>query len=823
MQPSSSSLEDRRRQIDRQLTSGSNNSGFENLFSSLTVGNQLQRQRSSDRKADPTGLTVLYSPPQSPVADIIFVHGLGGSSHKTWSYDRDPELFWPQKWLPFEADTCDARILTFGYNANFLSSGPNSVSSISDFARALLFGMKFGRDQEKRDLNIGKVPIIFVAHSMGGLVFKRAFLSGLDNNDYKDIVTQIRAVLFLSTPHRGSNLAAVLNRILTVSIFMQSPKQYIAELEKSSPSIETLNEGFANHAAEIQIFSFYETLETSVGRMKNMVILDTTSSTLGYPSEVKTPLNADHHGVCKFSSRENSNYQYVLSALQTLVSRYKAAGLHLHKANVVIDTKMIGKLLSATSAPEDDYTALLHRWKEGTCESVLSEPVFEDWLDYSQKSSMLWLYGQPGSGKSVHAAFLIQYLISTDRSCQYFFFQHGISAKQTATDLLKSLAVQIAYTTPEYEKALRILSDDGLNLEKADAETIWSKIFSSTLFTIPRHAPVYWVIDALDESDAADLLLELFSSISSSQCPIRLLITSRRTPAVQIAFDRLSTSISLDAVFIDFNTDDIRLYATAEMEYMHGEMAFKQIIVDQIVDRAQGSFLWVRLAIQEIKRCHSRDEIKQALISIPTGMSPMYRRMEKTIKSLTRPIDISLARMILAWVTYARRPLHVHELLQALKPEHAKILDLSYTINQTCGHFVTLDSNNYISLIHYTAREHLINAAEIPFSLGPKNAHEELFKKTLSVFLRRSVRARLGPGPLPPLYSYAATSWSFHLSHSSREPREVLNMLTKFFTSSHAYVLPWIQTLALLGQLKVLFSAQSRANWDVPSRSSLAT
>jgi pimeloyl-ACP methyl ester carboxylesterase len=806
-QLSPNSSEETRRQLERQLTAGSINSGFDNLLSSLTVGNQLQRQRSTDRKADPTGLTVLYSPPQSPVADIIFVHGLGGSSHKSWSYDRDPELFWPQKWLPFEPETSDARILTFGYNANYKSSGPNSVSNISDFARALLFGMKFGRDQEKRDLNIGKVPIIFVAHSMGGLVFKRAFLSGLDNPGYKDIVTQIHAVLFLSTPHRGTDLATVLNRILTVSIFMQSPKQYITELQKSSPTIENLNEGFANHAAELQIFSFYETLETPVGPVKNMLILDTASSTLGYAGEVKTPLHANHNGVSKFPSRDNSNYQSVLSALQTLVSQYKAAGLHLQRANAVLDTKRIGKLLSVTSAPEGDYTALLHKWKEGTCESVLAEPAFEEWLDQSQKSAVLWLYGQPGCGKSVHAAFLIHYLISTDRACQFFFFQHSILAKQTATDLLKSLALQIAYATPEYEKALQILSDDGLNLEKADAETIWSKIFSSALFSISRQAPIYWIIDALDESDAALSLLELFSSISLSQCPIRLLITSRRTPPVQNAFDRLSTSLPLKTISIDFNATDIRRYATAEMEYMHGETAFKQIIVDQIVDKARGSFLWVRLAIQEIKRCHSRDEIKQALVSIPTGMSPMYRRMEETIKGLTRPIDISLARMILAWVTYARRPLHVDELLQALKPEHAKILDLNYTINQTCGHFVTLDSNNYVSLIHYTAREHLINAAEIPFSLSPQSAHEELFKKTLSVFLHRSVRAKLGPGQLPPLYSYAATSWSFHLSRSSREPVEILNMLTKFFTSSHAYVLPWIQTLAMLGQLKVLVLA----------------
>ena len=62
----------------------------------------------------------------------------------------------------------------------------------------------------------------------------------------------------------------VLNRILAVSIVGHAPKQYIAELEKNSPAIENLNEDFRNVASRLQIFSFYETLQTSVA-VKSMV------------------------------------------------------------------------------------------------------------------------------------------------------------------------------------------------------------------------------------------------------------------------------------------------------------------------------------------------------------------------------------------------------------------------------------------------------------------------------------------------------------------------------------------------------------------------
>ena len=89
--------------------------------------------------------------------DLIFVHGLGGTSHQTWSKNRNPELFWPQKWLPLEPEIRTARVLTFGYNAHFLSSSRDNILEISDFAKELLFAMKFATDERKNRLNVGKV------------------------------------------------------------------------------------------------------------------------------------------------------------------------------------------------------------------------------------------------------------------------------------------------------------------------------------------------------------------------------------------------------------------------------------------------------------------------------------------------------------------------------------------------------------------------------------------------------------------------------------------------------------------------------------------
>jgi hypothetical protein len=127
------------------------------------------RSPSSNRAADPLGLTVIYEPETGPSADIIFVHGLGGTSRATWCYNRDPDFFWPGKWLPLEPGMQTARILSFGYNAQFAAPGPAPITGISDFAKDLLFGMKFAKNEGLEELGIGEVARLPQCNLAGGV------------------------------------------------------------------------------------------------------------------------------------------------------------------------------------------------------------------------------------------------------------------------------------------------------------------------------------------------------------------------------------------------------------------------------------------------------------------------------------------------------------------------------------------------------------------------------------------------------------------------------------------------------------------------------
>ena len=50
------------------------------------------------------------------------------------------------------------------------------------------------------------------------------------------------------------------------------------------------------------------------------MVVDKGSATMGYPNEISKSMNADHHTVCKFSNKENSDYISVRNALKTLIT-----------------------------------------------------------------------------------------------------------------------------------------------------------------------------------------------------------------------------------------------------------------------------------------------------------------------------------------------------------------------------------------------------------------------------------------------------------------------------------------------------------------------
>lgn len=145
-----------------------------------SIEGRSDNTRSKSPAHDPLGLKVLYRPFGERTVDIVFVHGLGGSSRGTWSKSHDLEFFWPEKFLPFEQDIDEARILSFGYNASFRRGSGKTRISVLDFAKDLLYDLRYAQDEslpEMSDLGMGEVSNLMTA-----CIFKKANLQNSDRS-----------------------------------------------------------------------------------------------------------------------------------------------------------------------------------------------------------------------------------------------------------------------------------------------------------------------------------------------------------------------------------------------------------------------------------------------------------------------------------------------------------------------------------------------------------------------------------------------------------------------------------------------------------------
>lgn len=99
-------------------------------------------------------------------------------------------------------------------------------------------------------------------------------------------------------------------------------KPYVSDLVRNSSSIAAINDAFRHYMDDLQLWSFYETLPTTIG-----IIVDKQSATLACKHERVMLLNADHRGVCKFDSQSDPNYRTLRNALVSTLDTIISEGM----------------------------------------------------------------------------------------------------------------------------------------------------------------------------------------------------------------------------------------------------------------------------------------------------------------------------------------------------------------------------------------------------------------------------------------------------------------------------------------------------------------
>ncbi|KAK5936805.1 hypothetical protein PMZ80_010924 [Knufia obscura] len=732
--------------------------------------------------------------------------------------DSVPESFWPQQWLPVEQMLAATRISTFGYNVQSSPANATNIFEFSDWAKELLLNLRFKTGKEDRPLNVGDVPLIFVSHGLGGLVAKKAYLLGRNNTnaDFLHIGQAVSAFVFFSTPHRGAHLSEVLTDVLSACVPGWSTSHELSHLMKHVQPLEEINEQFRDLMLYVDTVSFYETQPTPVGTSQ-MLVLRKENALIGHANELSIPLHANHATITKFRSIEDANYGRVRDVLRYLVAKFKRDAQQNVPHYAEEEQARVCNFLGVDEAPEDDHNYFAEKRVDGTCESILGHEAFTSWFeDHANHMGVLWCHGKPGSGKSVTASRIIDHIKEEQLPCAYYYFRSGDQVKNNLTLFMLSIALQIASLVPEYRRKLCRLADDGFNITKAGYKMLWKKLFVSTLLKAHLKEPVFIVVDGLDEleiSMAKELVMKMFVELADASQPLRLLIISRALPEIETSMDRLARHVrprtDLKTVALDSNASDLELYVEDEMDSMLGDDTFRRDTMRQVLKKADGNFLWVHFVVKEILECLTEDDVELALNAVPSELNPLYLRMDQRLADTFRhrPNDKQLGQTILIWASCSRYPLLLEELVDALSPEHKRIIDMRQTVHRVCGEFVVVDKKSHVSMMHASARDFLLSTPDLNYSIVPQGAHRILFCKCMQKLCNTTATGRqTSPTKGRSFAQYAAVSWAAHLtaSHGWLD-QESLNLLVSLFQSRA--VLDWILILASSGNLRTMVDA----------------
>ncbi|KAK1757174.1 hypothetical protein QBC47DRAFT_175972 [Echria macrotheca] len=678
------------------------------------------------------GLRTVYDPPGSTASvDIILVHGLQGHATRTWTKkaksrpflqaflvsrqnsaakandshsidtgpadeasmvtstatddNEDVDFFWPKDLLPQKCP--EARILTWGYDTKVskFGRGATNKNTVFSHAKDLLY--------ELSRLPSPSSPLIFVAHSFGGILVKE-MLSISDVSDEptsKAIVKRTAAVVFLGTPHRGSvDLAKLGNkaRKIVSAALIDTSSTTLDALGLRTPDLERCQDAFSRLWAryDFQVKTFQEGLGLSgfnIGSLNDKVVPG-FSSLLGDARERAETLQANHMDMCRFSGPGDPNAQKVLGELQNL---YQSI-LRVKKVAEVAPPRDILPVEAELSSIEKGIEKAclrslrfqdMHQRRQsiqlpfpGTCNWLFEHPKFQAWHEGRQGAqNVILIHGKPACGKSVLMREAEQRLSRTGGEVavhlSFFFDSKGTELQRNWEGACRSLLHQLLSLPDQKTSLKRAISryTERLDFEGGYQQStgFWrindlQFIIRETLLDRCREEPDFNVrifIDALDEcSDGHAMEINSFIRfLTHASASVKVCISARSS------YPGLSYWTSFPMVAVEeHNQPDILHYlkakrigvepGTDEAVGMSQEM---ELLRDDIRDMSCGIFLWVVLVVDMVLRyIHQGRNLKfireQLQKVVPEDLDQLFRNLLRSPAE-----DPFLTRRVFYWAS----------------------------------------------------------------------------------------------------------------------------------------------------------------------------
>ncbi|TVY80314.1 hypothetical protein LSUE1_G006860 [Lachnellula suecica] len=277
---------------------------------------------------------------------------------------------------------------------------------------------------------------------------------------------------------------------------------------------------------------------------------------------------------------------------------------------------------------------------------------FVDWLRGGQ--GVYWINGKAASGKSTLMRYIYDHGQTHKELCAwskdvplatagFFFWLAGTTMQKSQFGLLRGLLHEILR---QHRRLIPIIFPDewdSIHTQTLNASKVIDA-FAPTLAKVKRACMLLvkqtmvpmkfcFFVDGLDEYDGDhEEIAELFKSVASLP-NVKVCISSRPLLVCEDTY-RGSPSLRLQ----DLTLQDIELYTTEklQMNSKFQRLAIQEpeqapILILEIVMKADGVFLWVKLVVASLLAgLRNRDELSdlhQRLLALPKGLEELYEYM----------------------------------------------------------------------------------------------------------------------------------------------------------------------------------------------------
>lgn len=407
----------------------------------------------------------------------------------------------------------------------------------------------------------------------------------------------------------------------------------------------------------------------------------------------------------------------------------------------------------------------------GTCRWLLENSALLKWRN-STISSLLWLSGSPGCGKSVLCSFLIDELDSLRRrSTVCFFFCRDLVDRGSASDLLRSVLWQLLSAKSHLIRHA-ITAFAGRDVAKVveEPDVLWE--ICTACFEDPSAGDITWILDGLDacEAPGREQLLRLIVSYFStnkgkSNQRVRVLLTSRLDVQILDTLGRATPRINLDNEHTHTH-QDVELLVRKRVSLLQASgrcsQASAEALQESLFCKASRTFLWVSHVLDAFDKSleSSHEVFEDILHGLPDRLTAVYRQIVNRIPTVER----EKSRRMLQLVAFSLRPLTLEELNLAWTIRYSDISEsdvigrldrnIQRTVAGLCDSLVRVVETRVL-LVHPTARDFLMYECEKPIDAGnqgypwyglePARAHLAIAQSCVAYLLLEEFKGSL-PG-----------------------------------------------------------------------------